>query len=118
MPDFYPESGTYDLIRKTNSAPNGSLDFLMVNMFEYFKTQNIRYVNLGLATLSGIEKGENFTEKTMKFAYENIRSFSHYKGLRDYKEKFFPDWKNKFLIYDNSYDLLQIPSAISKVVKE
>ncbi|MEO6883131.1 MAG: phosphatidylglycerol lysyltransferase domain-containing protein [Bacteroidia bacterium] len=118
MPDYFPESGTYDLIRKTNAAPNGSLDFLMVSMFEYFKTKNIRYVNLGLATLSGIEKGENFTEKTMKFAYENIRSFSHYKGLRDYKEKFGPDWKNKFLIYDNSYDLLQIPSAISKVTKE
>ncbi|HVA99453.1 MAG TPA: phosphatidylglycerol lysyltransferase domain-containing protein [Bacteroidia bacterium] len=118
MPDFYPESGTYDLIRKTSAAPNGSLDFLMISMFEYFKTKNVRYVNLGLATLSGIEKGENFTEKTMKFAYENIRSFSHYKGLRDYKEKFFPNWNNKYLIYDNSYDLLQIPSAISKIMKE
>jgi phosphatidylglycerol lysyltransferase len=53
----------------------------------------------------------------MKFAYEKIRSFSHYKGLREYKEKFFPEWTNKYLIYEHDYDLFQIPVALTKVIK-
>jgi phosphatidylglycerol lysyltransferase len=53
----------------------------------------------------------------MKFAYEKIRSFSQYKGQRDYKEKFSPVWHDKYLVYDNDYDLLQIPAALVKVIK-
>ena len=53
----------------------------------------------------------------MKFAYEKIRSFSQYKGMRDYKEKFNPVWYDKYLVYDNDYDLLQIPAALAKVIK-
>jgi phosphatidylglycerol lysyltransferase len=53
----------------------------------------------------------------MEFAYEKIKSFSHYKGLRNFKEKFFPAWYNKYLIYSNDYDLLQIPAVLTKVIK-
>jgi phosphatidylglycerol lysyltransferase len=53
----------------------------------------------------------------MKFAYEKIRSFAHYKGLREYKEKFDPVWYNKYLIYPHDYDLLSVPTALSKVIK-
>ena len=59
----------------------------------------------------------NQTEKSMRFAYEKIRSFSTYKGLRDFKDKFGPDWKNSYIIYDHHYDLFNIPSILSKVVK-
>jgi phosphatidylglycerol lysyltransferase len=53
----------------------------------------------------------------MKFAYEKIRSFSHYKGQRDYKDKFNPRWNDKFLIYSNDYDLLQVPGVLANVIK-
>ena len=53
----------------------------------------------------------------MKFAYEKIRSFSNYKGQREYKEKFNPQWNDKFLVYRNDYDLLQVPAVLSKVIK-
>jgi len=53
----------------------------------------------------------------MRFAYEKIRSFSHYKGLRAAKEKFSPEWHNKYLIYDQDYDLLQVPNVLTKVIK-
>ncbi|WP_374164454.1 hypothetical protein [Arcticibacter sp. MXS-1] len=53
----------------------------------------------------------------MKFAYEKIRTFSHYKGLREYKEKFEPAWYNKYLVYDQDYDLLQVPAVLNKVIK-
>jgi phosphatidylglycerol lysyltransferase len=117
IPDYVKNEGTYDLLRKTADAPNGIMDHILIELFKYFKANGIRYVNLGFAPMSGLNDPHNFTEKSMKFAYEKIRSFSHYKGQRDYKEKFNPQWNDKFLIYSNDYDLLQVPGVLTKVIK-
>ena len=117
IPDFAPGEGTYDLIRKTKDAPNGTMDFILIELFNYLKSQNYRSVNLGLVPMGGIDDPHTFPERSMKYAYEKIKSFSHYKGLRDFKEKFSPVWKNAYLIYSHDYDLLQVPSVLAKVFK-
>ncbi len=117
IPDYTKSEGTYDLLRKTADAPNGVMDFILIQLFNYFRACNYRYVNLGFAPLSGLTNPQNITEKSMKFAYNKLRSFSHYKGMRDFKEKYTPVWYNKYLIYENDYDLFQVPSVLSKVIK-
>jgi len=117
IPDYAPAEGTYDLIRKTADAPNGVMDFILVELFKYLKSKELTQVNLGFAPMSGLDDPHTFPEKSMKFAYEKIRSFSHYKGLRYYKEKFDPVWHNKYLIYQHDYDLLQIPTVLTNVIK-
>jgi phosphatidylglycerol lysyltransferase len=117
IPDFAPGEGTYDLVRKTKDAPNGVMDFLIVELFRYLKSEGYSTVNMGFAPMSGIDDAHTFSEKSMKFAYEKIRGFSHYKGLREYKEKFATVWTNKYLIYDYDYDLLQVPGTLMKVIK-
>jgi phosphatidylglycerol lysyltransferase len=117
IPDYVKDEGTFDLIRKTSDAPNGVIDFLHVELFKYFKEKSIRYVNLGFAPLSGIEIPDDTTERSMKFAYEKIKSFSHYKGLREFKDKFDPVWSDRYLIYEHDFDLLQVPALLSKVIK-
>jgi phosphatidylglycerol lysyltransferase len=115
IPDYAPDEGTYDLIRKMRSAPHGVLDMLMINMIAYFKDQNKKYLNLGMAPFSGIEQAKDFKEKTIKFAYDNLKQFDHFKGLRFFKEKYAYAWQNKFLVYDTDFDLLQAPILIDKV---
>lgn len=117
IPDFTPDEGTYDLIRKTDDAPNGVLDFILVELFKYLKFQGYTHVNLGFAPLSGLNDPHTFTERTMEFAYQKIKSFSHYRGLRNFKEKFFPEWYNRYLVYSNDFDLLQVPVVLTKVIK-
>ena len=117
IPDYSPGEATYDLIRKAENAPKDSIDFLMIEMFLYLKSKGFQRVNMGLAPMSGIEQGKDFPEKTIKFAYEQIRSFAHYKGLRSFKDKFDPEWQNRYLIYEHDYDLLQVPVILSKVFK-
>jgi len=117
IPDYARGEGTYDLIRKTNDAPNGVIDFILVELFKYLTAIGCTTVNLGFAPLSGLDDPKNLTERSMKFAYEKIRSFSHYKGLRDAKDKFSPVWHNKYLVYDQDYDLIQVPAVLSKVIK-
>jgi len=117
IPDYVKNEGTYDLLRKTADAPNGVMDYILIELFKYFKACGIQNVNLGFAPLSGLDDPHNFPERSMKFAYEKIRSFSHYKGQREYKEKFNPQWHDKFLVYGNDYDLLQVPAVLARVIK-
>jgi phosphatidylglycerol lysyltransferase len=117
IPDYSMDEGTYDLLRKRHDAPNGVMDHLIIEMFQYFKSKGVRFANLGFAPMSGVNDPHNFPERSVKFAYEKIRSFSHYKGLREYKDKFGPTWNDKFLIYSNDYDLLRIPLALGKLIK-
>ncbi|TAL66628.1 MAG: lysylphosphatidylglycerol synthetase family protein [Bacteroidetes bacterium] len=114
IPDFAPGEATYDLIRKVDDAPNGVLDMLMAKTLMYLKEEGYKSANLGLAPLSGIE-GINLAEKTIHYAYENLKAFGHFKGLRKYKEKFFPSWEKKYLVYNYDFHLLQVPNALKRV---
>ncbi|PSR56509.1 lysylphosphatidylglycerol synthetase family protein [Adhaeribacter arboris] len=115
IPDYSPQEGTYDLIRKTVDAPNGVLDFLLVQLIDYFKTQNLLFLNLGMAPLSGLNQPQNIPEKALQFAYNNLHQFSHLHGLRFFKEKFADTWTNKYLVYTHDLDLVQAPSVLTKV---
>lgn len=117
IPDYAEGEATYDLIRKTADAPNGTIDFIMVAMFEHLKLKGFKTVNIGFSPMSGISKANNIPERSMKFAYEKIRSFSGYRGLRDAKDKFSPIWQDKYLIYNHDYDLLQVPNVLKQVIK-
>lgn len=117
IPDYTKDEATFDLMRKTDDAPRGVMDFMMVELFKHLKSQGLSYVNIGFVPFSGIEMPQNLTEKSMSFAYDRIRSFATYRGLRDFKEKFLPDWHNKYLAYDHDFDLLKTPRVITRVIK-
>jgi phosphatidylglycerol lysyltransferase len=117
IPDYAPNEGTYDLIRKIKDVPGGVLDMIMVEMIGYFRDRNVKFLNLGMAPFSGIERAKNFKERTIKYAYENLKQFDHFKGLRFFKGKYASVWKNKYLVYSNDIDLLQAPIILEKVSK-
>jgi phosphatidylglycerol lysyltransferase len=94
VPCGIPGMAVYDLIRQLPDAPNGILDMLLCQAFLYFKDKGYQQVNMGLAPLSGID-GRSFAQKTIRYAYEHLRAFGHFKGLRRYKEKFSPAWEKK-----------------------
>ncbi len=114
VPDFAPGEATYDLIRKINNAPHGVLDLLLSKTLLYMKEKGYTRANLGMAPLSGLE-GENLAEKTIRYAYENLKAFGQFKGLRKYKEKFLPSWEKKHLVYNYDFHLLQVPNALKRV---
>ncbi|MHB1922657.1 MAG: phosphatidylglycerol lysyltransferase domain-containing protein, partial [Chitinophagaceae bacterium] len=117
IPSFQENEWRYDLIRKLDEAPNGCMDYLMVELIQFCQMNGIRYLNMGMAPLSGIEMPRGIGERTIKFAFEKIKRFENYRGLRHFKEKFDPVWENKYLIYDHHFDLILLPSALNKVMK-
>ncbi|WP_437918784.1 phosphatidylglycerol lysyltransferase domain-containing protein [Sphingobacterium sp. LRF_L2] len=117
IPDYAPDEGTYDLIRKTEDAPAGVMDALIVAIIAELQLSEKQYLNMGMAAMSGIDKPQGLPEWVMKFAYERLRQFRHYQGLYDFKDKFGPQWETKYLIYENHYDLASLPLILSKIMK-
>lgn len=117
IPDYAPNEGTYDLIRKTNDAPSGVNDVLLVTLIQYGQEKGWHLLNLGLAPFSGLDEAQTVPEQAMKLAYERIRAFDHFKGLRAYKEKYADVWRNKYLVYNEDLDLLQASLAIQRVAQ-
>jgi len=117
IPHCAPDECSYDMIRKTENAPNGSIDVLIVKLTEYAKSKHLKFINMGMTPMAEIEEPNNTAEEIMKFAYQRIGSFKHYQSLRNFKEKYADLWENKYLVYHNDLDLLQIPAALNKVMK-
>ena len=117
IPDYAPQECTYDMIRRTSDAPNGSMDLLIVKLVEYAKERQIKSINLGLAPMSGLTQPENAAEQLMNFAYHRLGTFRHYQSLRFFKEKYASRWENKYLIYNSDADLLQIPVSLNNIMK-
>jgi phosphatidylglycerol lysyltransferase len=117
IPDFAPEECTYDLIRKTADAPGGCMDALIIELVKYAKEKKLKYLNLGLVPMAGIEQPENTAERLIRYAYEKIKRFRQYTGLREFKEKYATNWVNKYLVYENDFDLIQLPAALNKAMQ-
>jgi len=117
IPDFAPDECTYDLIRKTADAPGGCMDALIIELINYAKSKSLSFLNLGLVPMSGISQPDSTAEMVVKYAFEKIRRFRHYQGLREFKEKYASAWVNKYLVYENDFDLLQLPAALNKVMQ-
>lgn len=117
IPDFAPEEVTYDLIRKTMDAPGGCMDALIIELINYAKQKDAKYLNLGLVPMTGMEEPDSTAEQLMNYAYRKLKRFRHYSGLRNFKEKYASVWHNKYLVYENDFDLLQLPMALNKVMQ-
>ena len=117
IPHCAPDECSYDMIRKTENAPNGSVDVLIVKLVEYAKSKNLKYINMGMTPMAGIQETSNTAEDILKFVYQRVGSFKHYQTLRNFKEKYADLWENKYLLYNNDFELLQIPTALNKVMK-
>lgn len=117
IPDYAPGECTYDLIRKRTDAPGGVMDALIIALIQDAKEKGLQFLNLGLVPMSGIQQPQNTAEQVVKFAYEKIKAFRHYHGLREFKEKYATEWSNKYLVYEHDFDLIQLPGALSKVMR-
>ncbi|WP_312900081.1 phosphatidylglycerol lysyltransferase domain-containing protein [Chryseobacterium taichungense] len=117
IPFCAPDECSYDMLRKTENAPNGSTDALIIKLVEYSKSKNLKFINMGMTPMAGMEEPNNTAEEILKFAYHRVGSFKHYQTLRNFKEKYADLWENKYLVYDNDLDLLQLPAVLNKIMK-
>jgi len=100
--DYCPGEATIDMMRHRTEVPSGSMDFLFARLLVMLHQEGYKYFSLSLAALSGVgdEPGASLEEKAVHLVYEHLNRFFSYKGLRAYKDKFDPEWQERFLIHE------------------
>jgi phosphatidylglycerol lysyltransferase len=98
------EGGTHeelsvDLMRHSRVAPTSVMDFLFIELMLWGKAQGYRWFNLGMAPLSGLEAHRLAPawHKVGRLVYRYGEHFYNFEGLRQYKEKFQPEWRPRYL---------------------
>lgn len=114
VPSYKKGEVTYDLIRQSNDSPNGVLDYLIIRMIAFLRENKFRTLNMGLAPLAGLQ-GVNLNEQVMQFYKDHFKEAIRLRGLFEYKNKFDPCWENRYLVYDQTFDLVHFPAVLRKV---
>ncbi|MBI3802438.1 MAG: bifunctional lysylphosphatidylglycerol flippase/synthetase MprF [Nitrospirae bacterium] len=112
------EELSVDLMRYPPGAPAGVMDFLLVQTMLWGKEQRYRWFNLGMAPLSGLQ------DRALAPMWERIgilisrhgEHFYHFQGLREYKEKFDPEWQPKYLASPGGLSLPHILTDIATLI--
>ena len=88
-----------DLMRHVADAPGGVMDFLFVKTMLWGKEQGYGWFNLGMAPLSGLETHAlaPLWNKVGGYIFGHAEQFYNFQGLRQFKEKFEPQWQPRYL---------------------
>ncbi len=108
-----------DLIRYSDAAPKGVMDFLLAECMLWGKALHYQWFSLGMAPLSGLEEHPLAPawHKVGRMVQRYGETFYPFEGLRKYKEKFVPVWRPRYLAAPGGLSmagaLLDVTSLIS-----
>ena len=101
-----------DLMRHKREAPKGVMDYLFTELMLWGKTRGYEWFNLGMAPLSGLEQHAlaPMWHKLGRLIFRHGESFYNFEGLRNYKEKFDPEWRPRYIACPGG--MLGLPQAL------
>jgi phosphatidylglycerol lysyltransferase len=101
VPSYRPVEATFDMMRHLPGLHWGAMDYLFLRMMVELRNEGNRTLNFGVAPFVGIgNRGDaTITERAVNTVLERLDRFVHAKGLRQYKLKFDPEWKDSYLAY-------------------
>ena len=107
-----------DLMRYHRDAPKNVMEALFVHLIKWSKEQGYRWLDLGMAPMSGFEQSPvaPLWMRLGVFLYEHGEPLYNFQGLRAYKDKFDPVWDPRYLAYPGGLKLARILADISALV--
>lgn len=119
MPTHFNESMSIDMIRWKEIGLQ-MMDGLYLNTMLYMKEQGYKGFNMGMAPLSNVgnHKHAFYRERLAGKIFNSISRMHSFKGLRQYKEKFSPDWQSRYLVYRKDSSLLHQMIRINSIINK
>jgi phosphatidylglycerol lysyltransferase len=107
-----------DLMRFGTGAPAGTMDYLFVELMSWGRGQGYRWLNLGMAPLSGLDRHPLAPawHRVGNFVFRHGEHFYNFDGLRRYKAKFDPHWEPKYLIARGGIALPRVLMDVSVLI--
>ncbi len=108
------EELSIDLMRYATHAPGGVMEYLLLQLMDWGRTQGYQWFNLGMAPLSGLESrpAAPLWNKLGAMVYRHGEHFYNFQGLRRFKDKFEPVWRPRYLAYPGG---LKLPVILTNV---
>jgi phosphatidylglycerol lysyltransferase len=112
------EELSLDLMRFVPDAPNGVMEYLFISLMLWGKEKGYKWFNLGMAPLSGLESRNlaPLWNRLGAFVYRYGENFYNFQGLRQYKEKFDPQWQPKYLASPGGIALPNIFAGLASLI--
>ena len=112
------EELSIDLMRFLPEAAEGVMEYLFVCLMLWGKAQGYRWFNLGMAPFSGLENRAPapLWNRLGAFVFRHGEHFYNFQGLRQYKEKFDPQWRPKYLASPGGLALPQIFANLATLI--
>jgi phosphatidylglycerol lysyltransferase len=104
IPSYDEDEANFDLFRQSSTALGNSNDYALMNFIEYAHSEGFKRVNLGLCPLVGMDKTEvdrSVIDSALSFVYSNGDRFYSFSGLHRFKQKYEPEWSDRFIVYRN-----------------
>jgi len=107
-----------DLMRHLPDSPNGTMEFLFAKAIAWGSEQGYGLFNLGMAPFSGMPE-RALAPLWARLGAELFRHGEHFynfRGVRQYKEKFRPEWRPRYLAAPGRMALPRVLSAVATLV--
>jgi phosphatidylglycerol lysyltransferase len=104
-----------DLMRHLPEAPHGVMEYLFTQLVLWGKREGYRWFNLGMAPLAGLE-ARPLAPRWNHLAglvFRHGEHFYNFQGLRQFKEKFDPEWEPRYLASSSGLALTRILANVA-----
>jgi len=107
-----------DMMRYTPDAPRSVMEYLFICLILWGKENGYQWLNLGMAPLSGLEArtGAPLWNRLGSLVFQHGEHFYKFQGLREYKEKFDPQWEGRYLASPGGLALPAILTHIAGLI--
>lgn len=114
---YHASEVTVDLMRHRAEVENGTMEFLFVSLIQHFQQLGYQGFSFSLSPLAGVGQSQQSRqlEKGLNYFFEHLNQFYNFKGLHQFKDKFRPDWKPRYLIYPSRRLLPEIAVGLVRV---
>lgn len=120
IPSYRKGEATIDLMRHRLEVPNGTMEYLLMELMLALRKEGYSRFDLGMAPLAGMadQPRAALEEWGLSQLFSLLNRFFSYKGLRNYKVKFEPDWEERFLVYEGRpLALARVGVALTRVTE-
>jgi phosphatidylglycerol lysyltransferase len=112
------EELSIDLMRFLPEAADGVMKYLFIQLMLWGKSEGYKWFNMGMAPLSGLEDHglAPLWSRVGTYIFKYGEHFYNFKGLRQYKDKFDPQWTPKYLVCPGGLALPRILTNIASLI--
>jgi len=112
------EELSVDLMRHLPDGPPAIMDYLFVELMLWGRREGFRWFNFGMAPLAGLEDRTlaPLWHRAGAFVFRHGQHFYGFEGLRQYKQKFEPEWTPRYLACPGGLVLPEVLVSITALV--